>query len=59
MGRKAMPCPESRREEVRVGIDLDERGAENGELREIMPDEPHLLFNRTIIINMPVMRWGP
>lgn len=60
MGRKVVPRPEPRGEEVRVHVDLDELEArENGELREIVPDDPHLLFNRIIIINGPVMRRGP
>lgn len=59
MGRKVILSPEPRREEVRVDVYLDELEAnENGELREIIPDDPHLLFNRTIIISGPVMRRG-
>lgn len=43
---------EPRGEEVRVDVDLDELEAnENRELRDIMPDDPHLLFNRIRIIN--------
>lgn len=45
MGRKVVPCPEPRGEKVRVNVDLDElKASEHGELREIIPDDPHLLF---------------
>lgn len=53
--------PEARREQVRVGVDLGEvEDDKNREVREIMPDDVHVLFNRIIIIiNGPVRRWGP
>lgn len=58
MDRKSVPCPEPRGQEVKVDVDVDElEDNENGELREMMPDEPppRLLFNRVIVMNEPVM----
>lgn len=58
MDRKSIPCPEPRGQEVKVDVDVDElEDNENGELREMMPDDlpPRLLFNRVIVMNEPVM----
>lgn len=43
---------------MKVDVDVDElEDNENGELREMMPDDPppRLLFNRVIVMNEPVM----
>lgn len=55
MDRKSIPCPEPRGQEVKVDVDVDElEDNENRELRELIPDDPHLLFNRIIVMNEPV-----
>lgn len=61
MDQETTPGPEPRREQVKVGVDLGEvEDDENRELREILPDDVHVLFNRIrIVINGPVRRWGP
>lgn len=61
MDQEIIPGPEPRREQVRIGVDLGEvEDDKNREVRESMPDDIHVLFNRIIIIiNGPVRRWGP
>lgn len=49
MDQEIIPGPEPRREQIGVGVDLGEvEDDENRELREIMPDDVHVLFNRII-----------